>query len=220
MKNVYIFSGLGADKRVFQNMDFSEWNANFVEWITPKENENIEIYAERLAEQIKHQKPILVGLSFGGIIATEVAKIIETEKIILIASAKNQTEIPNYFRIAGKLKLHKLLPTKLLKMPNFISFWFFGAENKFDKKILSEILIDTDGKFLKWAINQIVTWKNKTEHKNLIHIHGSSDRILPINFVKWNIKVEKGGHFMTLNKAEELTKILRNEINLKKNTYS
>lgn len=212
MKNVYVFSGLGADKRVFQNMDFSDCNANFVDWIAPNENEKIETYAKRLTEQINHEKPILVGLSFGGIIATEVAKIIETEKIILIASAKNQTEIPNYYRVAGKLKLHKLLPAKLIKMPNFISFWFFGAENKSDKKLLAEILKDTDEKFLKWAIDKIVTWKNKTENKNSVHIHGTSDRILPMKFVKWNLKVENGGHFMTLNKASELTKIVRKEI--------
>ena len=212
MKNVYIFSGLGADKRVFQKMDFSEYNATFVDWISPSKTEKIESYAKKLTEQIKHEKPILIGLSFGGIIATEIAKIIDTEKIILIASAKTKSEIPNYFRISGKLKLHKLLPAKLMKMPNFFSFWFFGTENEDDKKILSEILKDTDENFLKWAIDKIVNWKNETEHKNIIHIHGSADRILPINFVDCQIKVKNGGHFMTLNKAKELNEILKRAI--------
>jgi len=212
MKNVYIFSGLGADKRVFQKMDFSEYNTTFVNWILPNKTENIESYAKKLIEQIKHEKPILIGLSFGGIIATEVAKIIETEKIILIASAKTKSEIPNYYRIAGKLKLHKLLPTKLMKIPNFFSFWFFGTENGNDKKILSEILKDTDENFLKWAIDKIVNWKNEIEHKNLIHIHGTADRILPINIVNCQIKVKNGGHFMTLNKAEQLNEIVKREI--------
>ena len=99
MKNVYIFSGLGADKRVFQKMDFSEYNATFVEWILPNRTENIESYSKKLTEQIKHEKPILIGLSFGGIIATEIAKIIETEKIILIDSAKNKTEITHKEKI-------------------------------------------------------------------------------------------------------------------------
>ena len=216
MKNVYIFSGLGADKRVFQKMDFSEYNATFVDWILPNKTENIETYAKKLTKQIKHEKPILIGLSFGGIIATEIAKIIETEKIILIASAKTKFEIPNYFRIAGKLKLHKLLPAKLMKMPNVFSFWFFGTENRNEKKILSEILKDTNENFLKWAIDKIVTWKNEIEHKNLIHIHGTADRILPISFVNCQIKVENGGHFMTLNKAKELNEIVKNEISFSK----
>ena len=216
MKNVYIFSGLGADKRVFQKMDFSEYNATFIEWILPNKTENIESYAKKLTEQIKHEKPILIGLSFGGIIATEIAKLIETEKIILIASAKTETEIPNYFRIAGKMKLHKLLPTKLMKMPNIFSFWFFGTENRNEKKILTEILKDTDEKFLKWAIDKIVTWKNEIEHKNVIHIHGTADRILPINYVNCQIKVKNGGHFMTLNKAKELDEIVKREISFPK----
>ena len=212
MKNVYVFSGLGADKRVFQNMDFSEYNTIFLEWILPIKNESIENYSKRLLEQINHQKPILIGLSFGGIIATEIAKIIDTEKIILIASAKNFNEIPNYYRFAGKLKIHKLLPSKLLKIPNVLSYWFFGIQNKTDKIILKDILKDTNEEFLKWAIDKIVTWKNTVKHNNLVNIHGTQDRILPIKNIDYDLKVENGGHFMTLNKAVELTKIVRNEL--------
>lgn len=212
MKNLYVFSGLGADKRVFQKIAFSEYNTTYIEWILPNKNENIESYAKKLTKKIKHEKPILVGLSFGGIIATEIGKLIETEKIILIASAKTKTEIPYYFRIAGKLKLHKLLPSKLMKMPNFFSFWFFGTESKNDERILREILKDTDTTFLKWAIDKIVNWKNETEHNNLVHIHGTSDRILPIKYVNCQIKVKNGGHFMTLNKSQEINNILKNEI--------
>lgn len=212
MKNVYIFSGLGADKRVFQHMDFSFCNATFIEWIPPFLEDDIESYAKKITDQIRHDKPILVGLSFGGMIATEVAKIIKTEKVILMASAKNQFEVPPYFRIAGKYKLHRLLPAKLMKKPNFLSYWFFGVENNSDKKLLKQILNDTDEKFLKWAIDKIVTWKNKTEHENMVHIHGTSDRILPLRYVTCTTKVKNGGHFMTLNKAKELTEILERQI--------
>lgn len=214
MKNVYIFSGLGADKSVFQKMDFSAYNAIFVEWISPTRDETIESYARRLTDQIKHEKPILIGLSFGGIIATEIAKIIATEKIVLIASAKTKFEIPNYFRTAGKLKLHKLLPTRFMTMPNVFSFWLFGTENKTEKELLRKILQVTDTQFLKWAIDKIVSWKNETEHKNMVHIHGTADKILPMRFVNCQIEVVNGGHFMTLNKAKELDEIVKREITL------
>ena len=108
---IFIFSGLGADQRVFQKLDFSGFDVTFVNWIIPFEKETIEHYAARLLDQISGKNPILVGLSFGGIMAVEVAKQIETKKIILIASAKTKDEIPFYFQIAGKLNLQKLLPT-------------------------------------------------------------------------------------------------------------
>jgi esterase/lipase len=212
MKNLYVFSGLGADKRVFKYLDFSKYNTTFIDWITPFEKETIEAYAKRLTAQITSEKPILIGLSFGGIMAVEVGKIIETEKIILIASAKNKMEIPFYYRFAGFLKLHKLIPTKLMKKSNFFSFWFFGIEDNENKKLLTEILKDTDENFLKWAIDKIVNWENTIIPENIEHIHGTSDRILPIQFVKSDVQIIHGGHFMTIDKFEELNVVLENLI--------
>ncbi len=217
MKNLYIFSGLGADSRVFQNRDFEGYNVTFVTWILPIQKESIAEYAKRLVSQIKHKRPILIGLSFGGIMAVEVSKIIEVEKVILIASAKNASEIPWYYKIAGKFRLYNMVPVSLMKSANFLSFWFFGIETKHEKKLLTTILKDTDDKFLKWAIIQITTWKNQVNPKNSYHIHGTSDRILPIRFIKPCIKVEQGGHFMTLNKAKLLSEIVRNEIEKRNN---
>ena len=207
--HIYIFSGLGTDERVFQKLDFTGLTITFIHWTIPQERETIEDYATRLLSQIKIIKPTLIGLSFGGIIAVEVAKQIDTEKVILIASAKTKTEIPFYYRLAGQIKIHRLLPTTLLKKSNFITNWFFGVSSTFDKELLKTILKETDTTFLTWAIDKIVGWTNQTELKNLKHIHGTADRILPIRFINCNFKVNNGGHIMTLNKANELTKLIR-----------
>lgn len=209
---LYIFSGLGADERVFQRLDFFGFSTTFIKWIVPQDKETIENYATRLLDQIKTTKPTLIGLSFGGLIAVEVAKQIETEKVILIASAKTKKEIPFYYRFAGQLGLHKLLPTRLLKNSNFITNWFFGTTSNFEKQLLKQILIDTDPIFLNWAIDKVACWKNQTQTKNIFHIHGTSDRILPLSFVKCNSIIKNGGHLMTLNKAEVLNQILRQQI--------
>ncbi len=208
VKELFIFSGLGVDERVFQRLDFSGYKTTFIKWIFPYNKETIEQYATRLIEQINSPKPILIGLSFGGMMAIEVAKQIETEKVIIIASAKTKNEIPFYYRIPGKLRLHKLIPHRLLKHSNFITNWIFGTESKFDKQLLKQIINDIDHSFLKWAIDKVVRWKNQTEIPNLFHIHGTSDRILPFCFVSANSIVKKGGHLMTLNKANELNNII------------
>lgn len=207
--NLYLLSGLGADQRVFQKLDFSGYSVHFIQWIPPLENETIEHYASRLLDQIPTPKPILIGLSFGGMMAVEIAKQIENEKVILIASAKTKNEIPFYFRWAGTLRLHKILPTRLLKHSNFISNWFFGASETADKELLKAILHDTDAIFLKWAIDKVARWRNTIIPKNIVHLHGTNDKILPYRFVECDLTVKDGGHFMTLNKADELTSILR-----------
>jgi pimeloyl-ACP methyl ester carboxylesterase len=217
-KELYIFSGLGADESVFQRLEFSDFSITFIKWIVPQDRETIENYATRLLDQITTSKPTLIGLSFGGMIAVEVAKQIETEKVILIASAKTRNEIPFYYRFAGQLGLHKLLPTRLLKRSNFITNWFFGANSTFDKQLLKQILIDTDPIFLKWAIDKIARWKNQTHSQNIFHIHGASDKILPLSFVNCNSIIKNGGHLMTLNKSDELNQILNSELRTKKSS--
>ena len=62
--------------------------------------------------------------------------------------------------------------------------------------------------FLKWAIDQLVRWKNQTKIEALYHIHGTQDRLLPIAFVNCDARIAGGGHLMTLNKAAELNAIL------------
>lgn len=209
MKQIYLLSGLGADFRVLQDLDFSGYNANFIEWIQPLENELIESYAKRLIEQIKTKNPIIIGLSFGGMMAVEIGKLINIEKIILIASAKTKFEIPFYYRFVGNLGLHRLMPVNLMKRPNFISNWFFGTESVKDKVLLANVLRDTDSKFLKWAIDKIVNWQNVIIPLNLKHIHGTSDRILPYRFVAANVEIDGGGHFMTTNKVNKLNREIR-----------
>jgi len=209
MKNIYVFSGLGTDERVLKDIDFGNANTCFIHWIKPINKESIEDYAKRLTEQIGTERPILVGLSFGGIMAIEVAKLIDTDKIIIIASAKIKKEIPFYYRLAAQLRLHRILPTKFLRSSNIFTNWFFGTETPGDKKLLAEILRDTDTSFFKWAIDKILTWKNQTLHKNITHIHGTADRILPYRFVTCDLTVRGGGHFMTVNKAKELTEKIR-----------
>ena len=211
-KEIYIFSGLGADERVFQLIDFSAFSITYIKWIIPNKKETIEQYATRLIEQIPTVKPILIGLSFGGMMAIEVAKQMEVEKVILIASAKTKKEIPFYFRFAGVFGFHKLLPTKLLKSSNFLNNWLFGTTSTFDKKVLKEVLDDTDPTFLKWALDKVTRWRNHTRIKNTFHIHGSSDRIFPFMFVKCDVSVKKGGHLMTLNRADELSALLRAQL--------
>ncbi len=211
-KQLYILSGLGADERVFQRLDFSGFETTFIKWNIPYEKENIEHYSKRLLDQITTINPTIIGLSFGGIMAIEIAKQIKTEKVILISSAKTKFEIPFYFRFIGLLGIHRLFPTSVLKSSNFLTNYFFGAKTEFERQLLKQILNDTDPIFLKWAIEKITRWTNQKEINNLFHIHGTHDRILPRIFIKCDTTIKKGGHLMILNESEQMNIILKAQL--------
>lgn len=58
MKELFLISGLGADRRVFEFLDLREYKLNFIEWIQPLRNESIESYARQLLDQIHRNDKI------------------------------------------------------------------------------------------------------------------------------------------------------------------
>ena len=208
MKEIYIFSGLGADERVFKHLNIRGFDPVFIKWLQPLPGELLPQYSQRLLNQIEAKNPTLVGLSFGGIIAIEVSKLINIEQLILISSAKTKKEIPFYYRWGGFLNIHKLFPTRLLRKTSFVTNWLFGVKASEDKNILANTFRDTDPVFLKWAIDRIVKWNNADIPKNIKHIHGTSDKILPHRFIKADFLIKNGGHIMIVSNHSEVNQIL------------
>ena len=215
LKNIYCISGLGADERVFQKLELQGYQPIHIRWLEPDDRENIADYARRLTAQIKSEKPILVGLSFGGIMAIEIAKQIDIEKVILISSTKDCHEIPFYFKMFRWLPIYLLLPARLiLWLGKLLASWFFSLETVAERKLFKAILFDTNARFLKWAIHQVVIWKNELIPENIYHIHGEGDRIFPFQFVREDFSVENGGHFMIMNRAELISNLIQKIIDL------
>lgn len=213
MKKVFLIGGLGADERVFQHIALSSFEHVFVQWLSPFQNEHLAAYAKRLLSQfIVENEPIIVGISFGGMLATEIAKLKPKAKVFIVSSAKTFKEIPVYFRILGYLNILKLIPIQFFKHHTKITDWFFGVKHKEESLLLASILKKTDGRFLKWALTQIVHCKNTVVPSNVVHIHGDKDRILPIKYLYPTLLIAGGGHLMILNKASEISNIIEHQI--------
>jgi pimeloyl-ACP methyl ester carboxylesterase len=207
MKELFLLSGLGADRRVFDFLDLQDYKVHHIMWATPLRHESLTEYTKRLLPQISSKKPILIGVSFGGIVAQEIGKLIEVEKIILISSAKSPTAIPTYFKVIARFKIQKLIPQKALKQPNEILFWLFGISRREHRNLLAAIMEDTDEKFFSWAIETISLWNNKVIVDRVIQIHGTHDKLLKLQTADYI--VEGGGHLMVVTHANEISIIIR-----------
>ena len=208
-KKLFLISGLGADERMFQRLNFYDYEPIFIQWISPKKRETISDYASRLSAQITEENPVIIGLSLGGMMAVEIAKHVEISKIILISSAKDKFELPILYQIAAFLKLNKLVPKELYNKTNFFIYWLFGVETREDKLLLKEVLKDTDLNFVVWAINEILNWQNVRIPEKLFRIHGSNDHLLPLKVSASDFEIKNGSHLMVLNKAKEVSEALK-----------
>lgn len=209
LPKIYVLSGLGVDHRVFAAIDFGNFEVVHIPWLKPEGKEPISAYASRISALITDQTPILIGLSFGGIMAQEIARIIPCAKIILIASAKSKAELPAIYRLIGSTRLHKLVPGFLFTYSGRFTQWFFGVKTEAQKKLLAIILKETDPEFRNWAINALLTWAGDHTSGSTISIHGSKDRLIPIRNVAADFTLPGAGHFLTVSHAKEVSELLQ-----------
>lgn len=213
MEKIYIFSGLGADRRVFGRLDLSGFEPVYMDWLIPRTSEALESYVFRLAEHYSLPKEgaLVLGVSFGGMCISELSKYYDFKKTVLISSAKTKDELPKFLGLSKLLSLHKLLPESAgSKTSMKVLNWLFGAKSDSDKELLASVIMDTDPAFQRWAVDKIIHWENVHVPVNCLHIHGDKDHLLPIQYVDYSIRIKGGGHFMVWNKASELSFPIRN----------
>lgn len=209
-KTIYCIPGLGADENVFQYLDLSFAKPVFINWIAPLKNETMQAYALRLKQQFIHEEsPVILGLSLGGMIATEIAKAIPSAKTIIISSAKTKNEIPFYFKTFRYIPLHKTLPDWSIRQHTPMREFFLGAKEEKTIHYVEHAAKHADGDFYRWAIDAILNWENETVPPNVVHVHGTNDKLLPYRFVKSHIAVDKGGHLMIIENADEVSALIK-----------
>lgn len=207
---VYFISGLAADRRVFKNIRLPEgYETVYLDWIAQLPEESLESYASRLAKKIDtSEKFALVGLSMGGMIAAEIAKLYKPEITILLSSVPVYSHFPRRFRLARKLKLHEMIPVSMFKSASVIKR-LFAPESREDKQVLLQLVRESDPAFIKWAMGAILHWKNETVPEPMAHIHGSKDEILPVKYTCPTHIITKGTHLMVMNRADEVNQLLK-----------
>ena len=209
----YIFSGLGADERVFDQIDFGDFSPVFIPWESVEPDQSFESYVKLLSTHIKADNPILIGISFGGIVAQEMSTLFENCPVLILSSVRTRSELPLLMRFFGKSGLHKLIPIKQVLKNTSINHWLFGTKTASEKKLLDQILTDSDPVFTKWAIRQITNWtRTEPVPAKVLHIHGDADRIFNIQHVRPDYIIPGGTHFMTVSQHKEVSQAIRNAL--------
>lgn len=206
---IYFISGLGADERVFRHIKLPpQHQAVHLPWIEPLDDESLRDYSIRLAKGINRDESFgLIGLSLGGMVATEIAKEYNPAGTVLISSIPLSSCMPPHYKLAGILRLHKIVPISFIKSVSRIKR-LFTTETSEDKKMLFTMIRESNPRFIRWAFAAALGWKNEELPHPLHHIHGSADAILPMRYTKPGHVLPRAGHMMILNRAKQINEIL------------
>jgi pimeloyl-ACP methyl ester carboxylesterase len=235
MTTVYCISGLGADHHIFDGLDVPDVQWVHLPWLMPDGDEPIATYAERMkagiinasrpredaslpredasrpagdASPISEAAPVLLGVSFGGMMAIEIAKLFPRATVILVSSIRHWRQLPLPIKMTTHLGLGKWTPPANLRLLAPLQDYFLGVETSADSRLVREYRGNVDPHYLQWSIRNIAGWQNEWQPESLFHLHGSKDRVFPMSLVEPTHVVEGGGHLMIHNRVTTINGIL------------
>lgn len=201
--DVYMMPGMAANPLIFERINLPiNYRINYLEWLMPIGDEKLNNYVRRLSKSVKGKNIVLIGVSFGGIIVQEIAKIIDVHKIIIISSVKSSSELPFLMHLGKNINAHRLFPVNWLESFESLAVFVFGPSIKKKIDLYRKYLSIRDKKYLRWSIKNIIEWKNPRHPKNLIHIHGTHDLVFPSIYIKKAIFISKATHAMILTHSK------------------
>lgn len=152
---------------------------------------------------------VLVGLSFGGLVAQQIASLNGNAKVILVSSFLSKKNLPSFLRFGLDTGLYHFMPKKQFDFINQQIAYRLNSGEKSSHQMLIEMLEKSDMDLVKWSVHQIATWKPILNPKFERHsLQGTNDMVV----MPWETHnkhvVQDGTHFMVHDQADEVTNLL------------
>lgn len=213
---IYFIPGTGSDQRLFKNLELdSSYEIKHIVYEIPEKGASMAEYAKVLSKQIDTTRPfVLIGVSLGGMLASEMGDFLKPEKIIVIASAKNRNEMPGRYKFQKTIPIYKLVSGKVAKGSTQIFQPILEPIPKKERAEFKSMIKEKDPVFLRRAIEMMIKWDKMEHREDIVHLHGDKDRTLPIRKVDYDYLIENGSHLMTLTRPAEISQVI-NEVLLK-----
>jgi len=201
--DVYCMPGMAASPKIFEFISLPKpFRIHLLSWIPPDKEESLSSYAKRMCERITSENPILLGVSFGGVLVQEIAKHIPVQKVIIVSSIKTNEELPLPMKMARTTNAHKLLPTQWINNLDALALFAFGKGIKKRLELYQKYLSERNPDYLNWSINALVNWDQVGVPTSVVHIHGEKDTVFPIKYLSNPYIRIKGGHAAIMTQAQ------------------
>jgi pimeloyl-ACP methyl ester carboxylesterase len=210
-ERLVLFPGMGADGRLFEPQARAGIQFEAAELITPLRSETLADYAARMRDAVDLAGPCVVGgVSFGGMLACEVARICGARCVVLIASCRNRAGIPSHYRMVEWMS--RLVPDVLIQRRAAVSGRLLAALECIDEReqqLVMQMSREVAVPQLRRIARMILQWQTPARLPcPVYHIHGDADRIIPIRRVTPDEVVHSGGHLINLTHAEQVNSFI------------
>ncbi|MFK7741553.1 MAG: alpha/beta fold hydrolase [Planctomycetota bacterium] len=223
-----LLPGLGADARLFADLRRRGVSFDTPAWLAPKPGESLRGWVARWVRERPDDfgqagRPrVLGGMSFGGQVALEAARLLEPESVALISSHPCSDELtPRFRRQVGKLRWIPDLALRFgLRRIGMPAIARREQLQKDQRKTLLAMADTAPLSFFRWACQAAADWQwphngdeNATALRSQVHrIHGSEDSVIPLGERDERTTVLAGaGHLIPMTHTEDVATWLESQ---------
>lgn len=218
-QRIVFIPGLGADGRAFSRLYglIETYDVVYANWLgVLHRSEPFDSYVDRMiVEYGIRASDLLVGLSFGGVVAQAIADKLGNEQVVLISSFSSKADLKPFFRFGLNWKLYRLLPSFRVPLVSDVTAFFLNSSKSDSRTLLKEMVKDVDFHFINWAVKQIdyVDMSNQQPSK-MISLVGTRDAFVDVKrYLDKHSLIHDGAHFMVFDKSAEVEKEILQFVN-------
>lgn len=208
---IYLLPGIGTDPRLYDRIRLDGLDVVRLAWPLFPTGCSLTSIAQELAKQVDTTKPhVLVGVSMGGMVAQELALLTKPRKVVLISSWTGPQEWPPRMHLFKRLHAWGLI--------NRFTMWatwpvkrVLGQRDRTTDKLLYAMAVDQTAAKISRGSAAILRWEGSRWKGPLVRIHGDRDVVIPLRFPVDHV-VKGGPHIMVLTRADEVSRLLREEL--------
>jgi len=180
-RKLILLNGMTPGGRIFKKLLPLIDNYEVLEWIDPVTDSSIQEYAKRIKREIGDVGECdILGVSFGGVVAQEVAPLIGAENCFIVSSIVDPDELNPLHKTLSHLPL-TLVNTGLSSITSFVDS--------------SPMMEGKSPRYRKYRDS----W---------IRIHGDADETFKKGYLYSDYVISGATHVLALSHAEELSKII------------
>jgi pimeloyl-ACP methyl ester carboxylesterase len=203
---------MGVDARIFGPQRAAGLEFESPPMPMPEVGDDLARYARRIRDQLGLDGPCVVGgMSMGGMVACELARITQARCVLLIASCSHRRAIPSYCRLLERVS--RIIPDFLIRRRAAVSARMMSRiEGLSDEqyRLIHTMATAIEVTKLRRFARMILTWEAPRSYPCPIYqIHGERDLVIPLGRLRPEVVVSGGGHLINMTHAGEVNAFVR-----------
>jgi len=221
---IILFPGLGADPRMFgQQQRFFGDDLECPSWLLPKPGEAFDDYARRWALQLKpapgDDRPLFLGgVSFGGMVAMQMARHLRPTAVILIGSCRSAAAKPNRWQVVRRVS--DLIPNRFLgrHVLSLAGLWvsFLDQLDSTHRALLVRMAADSDPHLIRFGGHACADWQfmsqDEPDFPPIHQIHGRLDSVIPLHLGDPDTIIPDGRHLIHFSHPQTVNRYIMDVI--------